>query len=601
LLATRMRSFDMVKIAPAYAANLPGLFSMECWGGATFDVAYRFLQECPWQRLRDLRAAMPNLLLQMLLRASNGVGYTNYPDNVVQSFIGQAAETGIDLFRVFDPLNWVENMRVAMDAVLETGQILEATICYTGDIRDPDRAKYDLGYYVGLARELEAAGAHILAIKDMAGLVKPDAARALVGALKNEIAIPIHFHTHDTSGISGAAVIAAAEAGVDAADAAMDAFSGLTSQPPLGSIVEALRHGPRDTGLDIGAIREISEYWETVRSSYAPFEAEMKSGTSEVYLHEMPGGQVTNLRAQARAMGLEERWHEIAATYAEVNLMFGDIIKVTPTSKVVGDMALAMVAGGISRADVEDPDKEIAFPESVVGLMKGEMGRPPGGFPEALQAKVLKGASPLEGRPGAQMAPVDLEAERDRVSEALDRIEIDDEDLNAYLMYPKVFTDYARRHIEYGPVRTLPTRAFFYGMDPGEEVEAEIDPGKTLVIRLQAIGETDEEGDVRVFFELNGQPRVVRVPDRRVKATRQQRPKAEEGNPAHLAAPMPGIVASVAVAVGQAVAPGDLVLTIEAMKMETALHADRAGTVKAVHAPAGAQVDAKDLLVEFEP
>ncbi|MEM9049060.1 MAG: pyruvate carboxylase [Pseudomonadota bacterium] len=600
LLATRMRSIDMIKIAPAYAANLPGIFSMECWGGATFDVAYRFLQECPWQRLRDLRRAMPNMLLQMLLRASNGVGYTNYPDNVVESFIGQAAETGIDLFRVFDPLNWVENMRVAMDAVLQTGQILEATICYTGDIHNPDRAKYDLAYYAALARKLEAAGAHILAIKDMAGLVKPAAARALVAALKNEIGIPIHFHTHDTSGIAGAAIIAAAEAGVDAADAAMDAFSGLTSQPPLGSIVEALRHSPQDTGLDIGAIREVSQYWEAVRAIYAAFEADMKSGTSEVYLHEMPGGQVTNLRAQARAMGLEERWHEIAKTYAEVNRMFGDIIKVTPTSKVVGDMALAMVAGGLSRADIENPDTDIAFPDSVVGLMRGEMGRPPGGFPQALQAKVLKGAAPLSGRPGADMAPVDLAEAQRQAGAALDRIEIDGEDLNGYLMYPKVFTDYARRHATFGPVRALPTRAFFYGMQPGEEIEAEIDPGKTLVIRLQAIGDTDEEGIVRVFFELNGQPRVVRLADRQVQALRPARPKAEEGNPAHLAAPMPGVVASVSVARGQAVTAGDLILTIEAMKMETALHAERAGTVAAIHAPAGSQIDAKDLLVEFD-
>ncbi|RMF38432.1 MAG: pyruvate carboxylase, partial [Alphaproteobacteria bacterium] len=600
LLATRMRSIDMINVAEAYAANLPGLFSLECWGGATFDVAYRFLQECPWQRLRDLRARMPNMLLQMLLRASNGVGYTNYPDNVVQAFIARAAETGIDLFRVFDPLNWVENMRVAMDAVLESGQILEAAICYTGDINDPDRSKYDLAYYVGLARELEAAGAHILAIKDMAGLVKPAAATALVTALKNEIAIPIHFHTHDTSGISAASVIAAAEAGVDAADAAMDAFSGLTSQPPLGSLVAALRYTERDTGLDPAALQEISDYWEAVRAQYAAFESDMKSGTAEVYLHEMPGGQVTNLRAQARSMGLEERWHEVAQAYAEVNRMFGDIIKVTPTSKVVGDMALAMVAGGLSRADVEDPDREIAFPDSVVGLMRGEMGQPPGGFPPALQAKVLKGAKPIEGRPGAHMPPVDIEAERRKVSEELDRIEIDDEDLCGYLMYPQVFLDYMRRHRDYGPVRTLPTRAFFYGMEPGEEIEAEIDPGKRLVIQLQAVGETDEEGDVRVFFELNGQPRVIRVPNRLQKSGRTRRPKAEEGNPAHVPAPMPGVVATVAVSPGQKIKRGDLLLTIEAMKMETAIHAETDGVVKAVHAPVGAQVDAKDLLVEFE-
>ncbi|HEU0222240.1 MAG TPA: pyruvate carboxylase, partial [Paracoccaceae bacterium] len=599
LLATRMRSIDMVNVAEAYAHNLPDLFSMECWGGATFDVAYRFLQECPWQRLRDLRRLMPNLLLQMLLRASNGVGYTNYPDNVVRKFIDQAAKTGIDLFRVFDPLNWVENMRVAMDAVLETGSILEAAFCYTGDIHDPDRAKYSLDYYVGLAKELEAAGAHILAIKDMAGLVKPAAARALVTALKNEIAIPIHFHTHDTSGIAAASVLAAAEAGVDAVDLAMDSFSGLTSQPCLGSIVEALRRQPRDTGLDPAVIREFADYWEAARRQYAAFETEMKSGASEVYLHEMPGGQFTNLKAQARSMGLAERWHEVAQAYAEVNQMFGDIIKVTPTSKVVGDLALAMVAGGLTRADVEDPAKEIAFPESVLGLFRGEIGQPVGGFPEALQRKILKGENPITMRPGSLMAPVDVEGTRARVSSELGGYAVDDEDLCGYLMYSKVYLDYMGRHRDYGPVRTLPTPTFFYGMKPGEEIEAEIDPGKRLVIRLQAVGETDDQGEVRVFFELNGQPRVARVPDRRSQARVQKRRKAEAGNAAHVPAPMPGMVASVAVQAGQAVKAGDLLLTIEAMKMETSIHADRDGTVKAVHAPAGSSVDAKDLLVEF--
>jgi pyruvate carboxylase len=599
LLATRMRSFDMVKVAESYAHNLPDLFSVECWGGATFDVAYRFLQECPWQRLRDLRRLMPNLLLQMLLRSSNAVGYTNYADNVVVKFIDQAARTGIDLFRVFDPLNWVDNMRVAMDAVGATGRILEAAICYTGDIHDPDRSKYSLRYYVGLARELEKAGAHILAVKDMAGLVKPAAARALVTALKNEIAIPVHFHTHDTSGISAASVLAAAEAGVDAVDAAMDAFSGLTSQPPLGSIVAALRHQPRDTGLDVAAVREISDYWEAVRRQYAAFETEMKSGTAEVYLHEMPGGQFTNLKAQARAMGLAGRWHEVAQAYAEVNRMFGDIIKVTPTSKVVGDMALAMVAAGLTRADVENPEKDIAFPESVVGLFRGEIGQPVGGFPAALQRKVLKGEPPITGRPGAVLPPVDLEAVRAKVSAEMGGITVDDEDLCGYLMYPKVYLDYMGRHRDYGPVRTLPTPVFFYGMKPGQEIEVEIDPGKLLVIRLQVVGETDDQGEVRVFFELNGQPRIARVPDRRAQARVQKRRRAEAGNPAHVAAPMPGLVATVAVQPGQAVKAGDLLLTIEAMKMETSIHAERDGTVKAVHAPAGSSVDAKDLLVEL--
>jgi pyruvate carboxylase len=601
LLATRMRSFDMIRVAPAYAHLLPQLLSVECWGGATFDVAYRFLQECPWQRLRDLRAAMPNLMTQMLLRASNGVGYTNYPDNVVQAFVAQAAKSGVDVFRVFDSLNWVENMRVAMDAVLDTGKLCEAAICYTGDLFDPDRAKYHLKYYVAMGKELRDAGAHVLGVKDMAGLCKPSAAYALVKALKEEVGLPVHFHTHDTSGIAAASILAAARAGVDAVDAAMDAFSGGTSQPCLGSIVEALRGAERDTGLDIAAVREISAYWEAVRLQYRAFEAGLMSPASEVYLHEMPGGQFTNLKAQARSMGLEERWHDVAEMYAEVNRMFGDIVKVTPSSKVVGDMALMMVAQGLTREQVEDPAVEVAFPESVVDMMRGNLGQPPGGWPEALQRKVLKGENPLTARPGSVMPKADLAKLRAELEAKAGEVAVDDEDFCGYLMYPKVFADYLHRHQDYGPVRTLSTPVYFYGMEPGQEISAEIDPGKTIEVRLQAVGETNAEGDVRVFFELNGQPRTVRVPNRKAKATAPKRPKAEAGNPAHVAAPMPGVIASVAVTAGQSVRAGDLMLTIEAMKMETGLYADRAGTVAALHVAPGAQVDAKDLLVELGP
>ncbi len=600
LLATRMRSIDMIKVAPAYAANMSQLLSVECWGGATFDVAYRFLQECPWQRLRDLRERMPNLMTQMLLRASNGVGYTNYPDNVVQEFVRQAAVTGIDVFRVFDSLNWVENMRVAMDAVLESGKVCEGTICYTGDLLNPDRAKYDLKYYVGMAKDLEGAGAHVLGLKDMAGLLKPASAKILIKALKEEVGMPIHFHTHDTAGIACATILAASEAGVDAVDCAMDSFSGNTSQATLGTIVEALRHTDRDTGLDIKAVREISDYFEAVRGQYAAFESGLQAPASEVYLHEMPGGQFTNLKAQARSMGLEERWHEVAQTYADVNQMFGDIVKVTPSSKVVGDMALMMVSQGLSRADVENPDKDVAFPDSVVDMMRGNLGQPPGGFPPGLIAKVLKGETPNTERPGKHLEPVDMEATRADLSAQLEGKSVDDEDLNGYLMYPKVFLDYMGRHRQYGPVRTLPTRTFFYGMQPGEEISAEIDPGKTLEIRMQAIGETNEDGEVKVFFELNGQPRVIRVPNRLVKSKTLQRPKAEQGNPDHIGAPMPGVVASVGVQAGQKVSEGDLLLTIEAMKMETGIHAEREATVKAVHVQPGGQIDAKDLLVELE-
>jgi len=599
LLATRLRSIDMIKVAPSYAANLPQLFSIECWGGATFDVAYRFLQECPWQRLRDLRSAMPNLMTQMLLRASNGVGYTNYPDNVVQSFVAEAAK-GIDVFRVFDSLNWVENMRVAMDAVVEANKICEGTICYTGDILNPDRAKYDLKYYVDMGKQLRDAGAHVLGLKDMAGLLKPAAARQLVKALKEEVGLPIHFHTHDTSGVAGATILAAADAGVDAVDAAMDAFSGGTSQPCLGSIVEALRNTDRDTGLDIERIREISAYWEQVRAQYTAFESGLAAPASEVYLHEMPGGQFTNLKAQARSLGLEERWGDVAKTYADVNQMFGDIVKVTPSSKVVGDMALMMVSQGITRDQVEDPETDVAFPDSVIDMMRGNLGQPPGGFPTGIVNKVLKGEAPNTERPGKHLAPVDLEAKRQEVSDQLDGTPIDDEDLNGYLMYPKVFTDYMQRHKTYGPVRTLPTKTFFYGMEPGEEITAEIDPGKTLEIRLQAVGETTDDGEVKVFFELNGQPRVIRVPNRIVKATTAAKPKAELGNANHIGAPMPGVVASVAVQAGQEVREGDLLLTIEAMKMETGIHAERDAVIKQTHVSAGAQIDAKDLLIELE-
>jgi pyruvate carboxylase len=599
LLATRMRSLDMIKAAPAYAEKLPELFSLECWGGATFDVAYRFLQEDPWKRLRGIREKMPNIMTQMLLRGANGVGYTTYPDNVVRAFVHQAAQSGVDVFRVFDSLNWVENMRVAMDAVLETGKVCEGTICYTGNILDPDRSKYDLKYYVDMAKELEAAGAHVLGLKDMAGLLKPAAASVLIPALKDAVDLPIHFHTHDTSGIASGTILAASAAGVDAVDCAMDALSGNTSQATLGTIVEALRFTERDTGLDIAAVREISDYWEAVRAHYAAFESGLQAPASEVYLHEMPGGQFTNLKAQARSMGLEDRWHEVAAMYAEVNQMFGDIVKVTPSSKVVGDMALMMVSQNLTRAEVESPETPVTFPDSVIDMMRGNLGQPPGGFPDAIVKKVLKDEAPNLERPGKGVPPTDLDKVRAELSETLQR-EATGEDLMGYLMYPKVFIEFAARDTDYGPVRALPTHAFFYGMEPGEEIEVEIDPGVTLIIRLQAVGETHDDGEVRVFFELNGQPRTVRVPNRSAAVSKTRREKADAGNADHVGAPMPGVVGAVAVKAGQTVKPGDTLLTIEAMKMESGLNAEREGVVKAVHVSPGDQIDAKDLLVEFE-
>ncbi|MEM8686949.1 MAG: pyruvate carboxylase [Pseudomonadota bacterium] len=599
LLATRVRTYDLVAAAPAYQSHLRDLFSLECWGGATFDVAMRFLDECPWERLRKMREAMPGHMLQMLFRGSNGVGYTSYPDNIVQEFIRQAADRGMDVFRVFDSLNWVENMRVAIDAVGESGKLCEGAICYTGDLLDPRRGTYNLDYYLKMARELKEAGVHVLCLKDMAGLLKPAAASVLIPALKQETGLPLHLHTHDTSGISAATILAASEAGVDAADGAMDSLSGLTSQPNLGSLVEALQNTDRETGLSSSNIRAFSDYWEEVRDQYAAFEPDMRAGASEVYLHEMPGGQFTNLKEQARSLGLANKWHDVAKTYADVNAMFGDIVKVTPSSKMVGDMALMMVSAGLSRADVEDPGREIAFPESVVSFFSGDLGQPPNGFPEELQAKVLKGKQASTKRPGADLPPADLGELRQEAEKAAGR-KVSDEELNSYAMYPAVFKDYVARRREYGPVEVIPTLNFFYGMEPGAEIGVDLEAGKRLHIRCQTIGEVDDEGNRRVFFELNGQPRSIRVPDRSVVGDLVSQPKADPQNPNHLPAPMPGLVSSVAVSAGQAVSEGDVLLTIEAMKMETSIHADRSGTIKAVVAPAGTQIDAKDLLLEFD-
>ncbi|MDI5929529.1 pyruvate carboxylase [Rhizobium leguminosarum] len=598
LLATRVRTYDIARVASTYARALPNLFSLECWGGATFDVSMRFLTEDPWERLARIREDAPNLLLQMLLRGANGVGYKNYPDNVVKYFVRQAAKGGIDVFRVFDCLNWVDNMRVSMDAVIEENKICEATICYTGDILNSARPKYDLKYYASLAGDLGKAGAHMIALKDMAGLLKPAAAKVLFKALREATDLPIHFHTHDTSGIAAATVLAAVDAGVDIVDAAMDAFSGNTSQPCLGSIVEALRGSERDPGLDPEWIRRISFYWEGVRNQYAAFESDLKGPASEVYLHEMPGGQFTNLKEQARSLGLETRWHQVAQAYADANQMFGDIVKVTPSSKVVGDMALMMVSQDLTVADVVNPAKDVSFPESVVSMLKGDLGQPPGGWPKALQAKALKGEQPYTAVPGSLLPPADLDAERKAIETKLER-EVSDFEFASYLMYPKVFTDYALAADTYGPVSVLPTPAYFYGLFPGDELSPEIEKGKALVILHQATSEPDEQGMVKVFFELNGQPRLIKVPDRNRAVSSAVRRKADIGNAAHLAAPMPGVISTVAVSAGQAVKFGDVLLSIEAMKMETALHAEKDGTIAEVLVRKGDQIDAKDLLIVY--
>ena len=599
LLATRLRTKDMTTIAPYYARHLSGLFSVESWGGATFDVALRFLHEDPWQRLLELSAAMPGIMQQMLLRASNGVGYKSYPDNVVRFFIRQAADAGIDVFRIFDSLNWPENMRVAIDAVGETGKLIEAAICYTGDIQDPSKQKYNLDYYLELARGYQDMGAHILGIKDMAGLLKPAAARQLITALKQEIELPIHLHTHDTSGISAATVLAAVEAGVDIFDAAIDSMSGLTSQPNMGAIVAALEHGDRDTGLSTAHIRAVSHYWEQVREQYLAFEPEIRAGASEVYIHEMPGGQYTNLREQARALGIEKRWPEIAQAYADVNELFGDIIKVTPTSKVVGDMALAMVTAGLSKQDVADPHKEVAFPASVVDFFLGELGQPVGGFPADLQAKVLNGKTPLQGRPGARLEPVDLAQTQATLGEQL-KEPVTDYDLASYLMYPDVFKDYAEYEKTRGDVSILPTHVFFHGLSAGEETVLCFEDDRQAIVRYLASSEPDGEGMRRVFFEINGQPQTVTVRDHNLAHEIHQNEQADPANPCHLAAPMPGLVVTVEATVGDQVRQGDTVVVLEAMKMQSAIPAERAGRIKRIVVHPDHIVDTGDLLAEIE-
>jgi pyruvate carboxylase len=599
LLATRMRTYDMAQIAAAIARRTPRLFSLEMWGGATFDTAMRFGREDPWERLNLLREKIPNIPFQMLFRGSNAVGYSNYPDNVVAGFVKQAAQSGIDVFRVFDSLNDLRNLKVSMAAIRETKGICEAAICYTGDILDPQRPKYGLKYYLDLAKELEKMGAHILAIKDMAGLCRPFAARELVRALKEEIGLPIHFHTHDTSGLSGASVLAAAQAGVDIADAALSAMSGGTSQPNLNSLVAALRNTERDSGLDLDALNEFSDYWERVLSFYKPFDTAPRWGTAEVYQHEMPGGQFTNLKEQAAAMGLAARWPEIARTYAEVNQLFGDIVKVTPSSKVVGDMTMFLVSRGIRASDVLNlPPGETPFPESVIDMLSGGLGQPPGGFPPEV-VKVVLGDKPVSTkRPGEDLPPLDLDARRVEVSEKIGR-EASESDLYSSLMYPQVFEEYARFEETYGDVSVLPTSAYFYGLLPGEEISVDIEAGKRLIVRLVNVGEPDAAGQRAVNFELNGVARQAVVTDKKVQPQTEARRKADPAKSNEIAAPIPGLVASVAVSVGSKVSKGDKLLTLEAMKMYTTINAPEDGVVEELLVAVGETVESKDLMLRL--
>ena len=601
LLATRVRTYDMLRIAGLVARRLSNLYSLEMWGGATFDVAMRFLHEDPWLRLRQLREAVPNICFQMLLRASNAVGYTAYPDNAVEGFVAEAARQGIDIFRIFDSLNWLPNMKVAMEAVRKTDKICEAAVCYTGDILDPRRDKYSLEYYVKMARELERMGAHMLAIKDMAGLCKPYSAERLVRTLRQEIGIPIHFHTHDTSGLNAASVLKAAEAGVDVADGAVASMSGTTSQPNLNSIVAALGHTPRDSGVDLDALNQCADYWETVRTYYAPFDTGPKSGTAEVYVHEMPGGQYTNLREQAEAMGLGARWHEIARTYAEANAALGDIVKVTPSSKAVGDLAIFLVNHNMTAAQFEKlgPDHNLTLPASVIEMLSGALGEPEGGWPKRLQKAILKGAKPQRGRPGAHLTPIDFKETAATLARKIGHEPSTDEVLS-FVMYPDVFLKFAKARQSYGNVEVLPTPQFYYGMDKGEEIAVELEAGKALVIKFLTVGEPRPEGYRTVFFELNGQPREVNIRDKSLDVKVAAAQKADPARPGEIGAPIPGVVSTVAVELNQPVAKGDRLLVMEAMKMQSTVYAPVSGKVTQMLVEPGRHVEAKDLLLVIE-
>jgi pyruvate carboxylase len=594
LLATRVRSYDMLATADAIARRLPNLFSLEMWGGATFDTAMRFLHEDPWRRLRQLREKVPNICLQMLFRGQNAVGYSNYPARVVRGFVKHSAAAGMDIFRIFDSLNDLSNLVVAMEAVRETTGICEAALCYTGDILDPARTKYSLKYYLKLARELERMGAHMLAIKDMAGLCRPYAAHALVKALKAEIGIPIHFHTHDTSGVNAGAILRAADAGVDVVDVAVASMSGSTSQPNGNSIVAALQHTPRDTKLDLPTMNELSDYWEQVRGFYAPFDTAPITGTAEVYEHEMPGGQLTNLKEQAASMGLAHRWREISRTYAEVNQLFGDIVKVTPSSKVVGDMTMFLISRGIKPADVVNLEPGTPFPASVIDMLSGGLGEPMGGWPKRLVSIVVGDAKSRK----SEAPKIGLKETRAELATKLKR-EVGDDDLYSYLMYPEVFLDFAKFSREHSDVSVLPTTAFFYGLAPGEEITATIEEGKNLFIKLINIGTPDKDGRRIVQFELNGMPREASVIDRSIAPKAKHRPKADASDVRQLGAPIPGMVTSVATSVGGKVKKGDKLLALEAMKMQTTLYAPEDGVVDELLVAVGDSVGASDLLVKL--
>ncbi|WP_225340752.1 pyruvate carboxylase [Lysinibacillus capsici] len=599
LLATRVRSQDMYQIADATARMMHQLFSLEMWGGATFDVAYRFLKEDPWERLAKLREQVPNVLFQMLLRGANAVGYTNYPDNLIREFIAESASSGIDVFRIFDSLNWIKGMEVAIDAVCQSGKIAEAAICYTGDILDDSRAKYSVQYYKDMAKELEASGAHILAIKDMAGLLKPEAAYRLISELKETTSLPIHLHTHDTSGNGIYLYAKAIEAGVDIIDTALGSMAGLTSQPSANSLYYAMKGSKREVRADIDALEKLSYYWEDVRKYYKDFESGMISPHSEIYVHEMPGGQYSNLQQQAKAVGLGDRWEEVKRMYSRVNLLFGDIVKVTPSSKVVGDMALFMVQNDLDENTVLTRGKTIDFPDSVIEFFQGYLGQPHGGFPEALQQVVLKDREAITVRPGELLEPIQFDQLEVVLEEKLNR-PVTKKDVLAYALYPKVFEEYAKTAESFGNISVLDTPTFLYGLKLGEIIEVEIEKGKTLIIKLVSIGEPQHNGTRVLYFELNGQSRELVIQDMTVEVDGNLALKADPSNPNQIGATMPGTVLKVVVSKGSPVKRGDHLLITEAMKMETTVQAPKDGIVKEVYASAGDAISTGDLLIEIE-
>ncbi|MBS2968832.1 pyruvate carboxylase [Metabacillus sp. KIGAM252] len=598
LLATRLRTIDIKKIAEPTAKLAPELFSLEMWGGATFDVAYRFLKEDPWDRLLTVRKQVPNVLLQMLLRASNAVGYKNYPDNVIKEFVEKSSNAGIDVFRIFDSLNWVKGMTLAIDAVRDSGKLAEAAICYTGDILDPSRRKYDLTYYKNLAKELQESGAHILAIKDMAGLLKPQAAYDLISALKETVEIPIHLHTHDTSGNGTFMYAKAAEAGVDIVDVAVSSMAGLTSQPSASTFYYALSGMERQPKVNVEVLEQLSHYWEGVRKYYQDFESGMIAPHTEVYQHEMPGGQYSNLQQQAKAVGLGDRWGEVKEMYQRVNTLFGDIVKVTPSSKVVGDLALFMVQNNLSEDDIYERGESLDFPDSVVEMFEGYLGQPHGGFPKELQRIILKGKEPIEVRPGELLKPVDFDKSKEELFQILNRPVTSFEAI-AHALYPKVFLDYAKTFEQFGDVSVLDTPTFLYGMRLGEEVEVVIERGKTLIVKLVSIGEPHADGTRVVYFELNGQPREVVIKDESIKSAVAAKAKADHANPEHIGASMPGTVIKVLVENGETVNKGDHLMITEAMKMETTVQAPYTGVVKGIHVSNGEAIQTGDLLIEL--